>query len=130
MQVDSPATCNTLPSCVYKQISGTNPLQPSHAKIYPYSGKAIRPIGKLSLACEGPSHFESLEFHIIDSKDIPGKPALISGKDERTSWPNHFPQYACILVRNYTFILLPHIHTQELFRSMTYSLLQGQLQRS
>ena len=81
MQVDSEATCNTLPSSVYTKLSSAAPLQPSFAKIFPYSGKAIRPIGKVSLACEGPSHFETLEFQVIDSHDIPGKPALISGKD-------------------------------------------------
>ena len=81
MQVDSAATCYTLPSSVYTKLSSVAPLQPSFAKIFPYSGKAIRLIGKVSLACEGPSHFETLEFQVIDSHDIPGKPALISGKD-------------------------------------------------
>lgn len=53
MQVDSAAMCiNTLPSSVYKKILNTAPPQQSYAKIFPYSGKAIHPIGKVSLACE------------------------------------------------------------------------------
>ncbi|PFX27950.1 hypothetical protein AWC38_SpisGene7317 [Stylophora pistillata] len=66
---------------LYRKMSESAPLQPSHAKIFPYSGKPIYPLGKVSLACEGVSHFESLEFQIMDSKDIPGKPALISGRN-------------------------------------------------
>ena len=81
MQVDSAATCNTLPSSIYSKISDAAPLKPSRAKIFPYSGKAIHPVGRVSLACEGVTHFETLEFEVIDTKDIPGKPALISGKD-------------------------------------------------
>ena len=56
-------------------------MKPSRAKIFPYSGKAIHPVGRVSLACEGVTHFETLEFEVIDTKDIPGKPALSSGKD-------------------------------------------------
>ena len=81
MQVDSAATCNTISSTIYRKISEAAPLQPSHAKILPYSRKAIYPFGKVSLACEGVSHFENLEFQVMDSNDIHGKPALISGKD-------------------------------------------------
>ena len=81
MQVVSAATCNTLPSTIYRKISEAAPLQPSHAKIFPYSGMAIYLLGKVSLACEGVSYFETLEFQVMDSNDIPGKQALISGKD-------------------------------------------------
>lgn len=83
MQVDSAASCNTLPSSVFRKISATAPLRPSHVKIFPYSGEPIRPLGKVSLACEGVSHFETLEFQVIDSACIPGKPALISGRDSK-----------------------------------------------
>ena len=81
MQVDSAATCNTLPSSIYDQIARPNRMLPSRAKIVPYSGKPIRPLGKILLACEGNTHFETLEFQVIDCKDIPNKPALLSGKD-------------------------------------------------
>ena len=81
MQVDSAATCNTLPSRVYNKISGAPPLKSSRAKIVPYAGDALRPLGKVIMACEGTSQFEMLEFQVIDSKDIPDKPALLSGKD-------------------------------------------------
>ena len=79
--MDSAATCNTLPSSAYSKLPEAAPLKPSHAKIFPYSGNTIHPVGKVSLACEGVSHFETLEFEVIDSKDIPSKLALISGKD-------------------------------------------------
>ena len=52
MQVDSAATCNTLLSSIYRKMSETAPLQPSHAKIFPYSGNVIYPLGKVNLACE------------------------------------------------------------------------------
>ena len=78
MQVDSAATCNTLPSTVYNKISGAPPLKSSRAKIVPYAGEALSPLNKVSMACEGTSQFEMLEFEVIDSKDIPDKPALVS----------------------------------------------------
>ncbi|KAL9952146.1 hypothetical protein ACROYT_G039356 [Oculina patagonica] len=53
MQVDSVATCNTLPSSIYSKISDVAPLKPSHAKIVPYSEKAIHPVGRVSLAWTG-----------------------------------------------------------------------------
>lgn len=81
LQVDSAATCNTLPSPIDRKISESAPLQPSHAKIFPHSGKAIYSVGKVSLACEGASHFETLKVQVMDSKGIPEKPALTSSKD-------------------------------------------------
>ena len=81
MQVDSAASCNTLPSSVFRKISSAALLKPSHVRIFP--GKAIYSLGKVSLPCEGVSRFETLEFQVIDSACIPGKPALISGRDSK-----------------------------------------------
>ena len=81
MQVDSAASCNNLPSSVFMKISSVAPLKPSHMRIFPYSGEAIHPLGKVSLPCEGVSQFETLEFQVIDSACIPGKLAFISGRD-------------------------------------------------
>jgi hypothetical protein len=81
MQVDSAATCNTLPSEIYKKIAGSSPPKQSKSRILPYSGGVIHPVGKQTFACEGANSFETLEFEIISSNDIPGKPALLSGRD-------------------------------------------------
>ncbi len=81
MQVDSAATCNTLPSSIYSKLSCIESMKPSCARILPYSGDAIRPIGRQTLPCEGSGHFELLDFEIISSDDIPNKPALLSGRD-------------------------------------------------
>lgn len=81
MQIDSAATCNTLPSTVCEKIANLNQLRPSNSRILPYSGKPIRPLGRQLLACEGAHCFETLSFEVIDAKDIPDKPALLSGKD-------------------------------------------------
>ena len=83
VQVDSAATCNTMPSHMYRQLAMRKDLQPSNARIKPYAGDHIRPLGKQMLACEGNDCFHSLEFEVIDSADIPGKPALLSGKDSK-----------------------------------------------
>jgi hypothetical protein len=81
MQVDSAATCNTLPTNLYGKLGCQEPLKPSRARIHPYSGGAIRPVGKQSLVCEGTNNFQILDFEVIASTDIPDKPALLSGKD-------------------------------------------------
>ena len=82
MQVDSAATCNTLPSHVYEQLQCKTPMKNSRAHIAPYTaGAPIRPVGQQSFACEGTDSFQTLNFQILDSRDIPGKPALLSGKD-------------------------------------------------
>jgi len=80
MQVDSAATCNTLPSDVYDQIAPRHKLLPSRTKILPYGGAPISPIGRYEAACEGSHSYENLSFQVIDSRDIPNKPALLSGK--------------------------------------------------
>ena len=52
-----------------------------NARIMPYSGRAIRNKGRQMFLCEGDNKYETLDFETISSKDIPGKPALLSGKD-------------------------------------------------
>ena len=49
---------DTLSSSVFRKISSAAPLKPSHVRIFPYSGEAIHPLGKVSLICEGVSCFE------------------------------------------------------------------------
>ena len=43
IQVDSAATCNTLPYHLYRQLALKTELQKSNARIKPYSGSHIRP---------------------------------------------------------------------------------------
>ena len=81
VQLDCGATCSTLPSRMYDKLRCPHPLKPSRAKIYPYAGAPLRPIGKQTLVCEGRDNFELIDFEIIHDGDIPRKPALLSGVD-------------------------------------------------
>lgn len=83
LQVDSAATCNTLPSDMFHKILPNGKLKRSNAKIKPYSGDPFTPLGKQTLTCEGANDFVNLDFEVIDSAMIPGKPALLSGKDSK-----------------------------------------------
>ena len=109
MQVDSAASCNTLPSSVFRKISSAAPLKPSHVRIFPYSGEAIHPLGKVSLPCEGVSRFETLEFQVIDSACIPGKPALISGRDSKRLGLLKFHK-SRVFSSTTSDVKLPHVH--------------------
>ena len=42
------------------------------------------------LACESAHHYETPSFEVIDSWDIPDKPALLSGKDSQKLGLIHF----------------------------------------
>ncbi|XP_022808732.1 uncharacterized protein LOC111345717 [Stylophora pistillata] len=135
MQVDSAASCTTLPSSVFRKLSATAPLRPSHVKIFPYSGEPIRPLGKVSLACEGVSHFETLEFQVIDSAYIPGKPALISGRDSKRLGLLRFHKYR-VFSSPTSDVKLPRIHlassdqTTPLQSAATTDLQPGHLQQT
>ena len=109
MQVDSAASCNTLPSSVFRKISSAAPLKPSHVRIFPYSGEAIHPLDKVSLPCEGVSRFETLEFQVIDSACIPGKPALISGRDSKRLGLLKFHK-SRVFSSTTSDVKLPHVH--------------------
>ena len=109
MQVDSAASCNTLPSSVFRKISSAALLKPSHVRIFPYSREAIHPLGKISLPCEGVSRFETLEFQVIDSACIPGKPALISGRDSKRLGLLKFHK-SRVFSSTTSDVKLPHIH--------------------
>ena len=66
-----------------EKIASASKLQPSNARIKPYSGQSFQPLGKQVLACEGATSYEMLDFEVIDSDLIPNKPALLSGKDSK-----------------------------------------------
>ena len=105
MQVDSAPFCNTLPSSVFRKISSVALLEPS----FPYSGEAIHPLGKVSLPCEGVSRFETLEFQVIDLACIPGKLALISGRDSKRLVLLKFHK-SRVFSSTMSDINVPHIH--------------------
>jgi hypothetical protein len=82
VQVDSAASCNTMPSSLYEKLKCPTPLKRSRATITPYAANTIiHPLGKQTFLCEGTAQFETLDFQVIKSSDIPGKPALLSGRD-------------------------------------------------
>jgi hypothetical protein len=83
MQVNSAATRNTHPSRLYKQLYSRGKLKPSSAKIIPYSGKPIHPLGETTMLFEGTTRFEPLGFEVIDPGIINSKPGMLSGRDSQ-----------------------------------------------
>ena len=77
-QVDSAATCNTLPYHQFKKIGKDSDLQPTSSKLISYSGEAIRPLGKVTLVHQNPQFFMLMDFHVVD---LPRKPALLGLPD-------------------------------------------------
>ena len=77
-QVDSAATCNTLPYHQFKKIGKDSDLPPTSSKLISYSGEAIRPLGKVTLVHQNPQFFMLMDFHVVD---LPRKPALLGLPD-------------------------------------------------
>ena len=78
MQVDSAATCNTMPLDMYCKLAPLGELLPSKAKIKPYAGEVFSAMGRQTFSCEGADTYDLLDFEVIDSNLIPGKSALLS----------------------------------------------------
>ena len=84
-QVDSAATCNTLPYHHFKRIGKDVDLQPTSAKLISYSGESIRSLGKVTLVHQTPQFNMLMDFHVVD---LPCKPALLGLPDSiRLSLP-------------------------------------------
>ena len=80
-QVDTAATCNTMPFDMYKKFGGVSDLKPTKSTLFSYCGHSIKPLGIATLLCEAPTKFESITFQVVDNKDIQGKPALLGVSD-------------------------------------------------
>ena len=53
-------------------------MQPTFAKLISYSGKSIRPLGKVTLVHQTPQFYMLMDFHVVD---LPCKPALLGLPD-------------------------------------------------
>ena len=80
-QIDTAATCNTIPDYMLDYFTPKPNLLRSTAKLSPYSGPAIIPLGRVQLVCSRNNKYTLLEFQVIPSTKLRDKPALISGSD-------------------------------------------------
>ena len=65
-QVDSAATCNTLPHHHCKRIGKDVDLPPTSAKLISYSRESIRPLGKVTLVDQTPQFYMLMDFLVVD----------------------------------------------------------------
>ena len=77
-QVDTAATCNTLPYHLFRQIGQDSDLRPTSVKLVSYSGETIKPRGKVTLVCQRPECYMLLDFHVVE---LVNKPALLGLSD-------------------------------------------------
>lgn len=82
-QIDTAATCNTIPDSLLYHFPTKPKITRSSAVLSPYSGPPIKPIGKTQLVCNRNNKYELLEFQVIPSAQLLDKPALISGTDSK-----------------------------------------------
>ena len=78
-QIDSAATCNTMPlNWLRKNFPGCK-LGKTLATICTYGNQKIAPKGQVTLCCEAKGKFHLLDFLVVDVAEE--KPALLSGCD-------------------------------------------------
>ena len=78
LQMDTAATCNTLPYHMFQQLGNKSQLQRTSSKLVSYSGASIKPLGKISLEHKSTSSYTLLDFQVVD---LPNKPALLGLPD-------------------------------------------------
>ena len=80
-QIDTAATCNTIPENMLHNLQKNPPLQKSHTCLIPYGGPPIKPKGQIRLVCSRNEKFHLLNFQVLPEDTFQSKPALISGAD-------------------------------------------------
>ena len=80
-QVDTAATCNTMPLDIYLKFGSVNALKPTRSTLFSYCGNPIKPLGTVTLLCEAPKKFEFITFQVVDNKVLKNKPALLGAAD-------------------------------------------------
>ena len=78
VQVDSAATCNTMPYSVFRKLGTAKDLGKSSATLVSYCGETIKSRGKANLLYSSPEGYDTIEFEVVD---LPGKPALLGLPD-------------------------------------------------
>ena len=77
-QIDSAASCNTLPSNLLSSIPWAK-LAPTKTVIIPYASPPIKPIGQITLIASKGNTTCNLTFQVIDTD----QPALLSAEDSK-----------------------------------------------
>ena len=80
-QVDTAASCNTMPFEMFQKMADISDLSTSKSLLHTYSGDIIKPLGKITTVCELPNTIDTIEFEIVDNRDIKNKPALLGIND-------------------------------------------------
>ena len=80
-QVDTAASCNTMPYELFLKVGSHNDLCPSKSTLLSYSGDTIKPLGRVTLLYESSDKYETLQFEVIDSKGLENRPALLGVND-------------------------------------------------
>jgi transposase InsO family protein len=80
-QIDTAASCNTMPLDTFLLFGKRSDLHPSKSTLVSYSGNIITPVGKVTLLVESPESFDTLDFEVVDMKDVKHKPALLGITD-------------------------------------------------
>ena len=84
-QIDSAATCNTLPLPTLRQITDPDHpdcgIRPSKSNIKMYNNASTHPVGIIDLTCERNGKQNQLQFQIVDGPEFNNKPPLLSGSD-------------------------------------------------
>ena len=84
-QIDSAATCNTIPLKFIHQIvdprDRVHGLRTSSSTIRMYNDEITRPVGVIDLVCMKGNNCLNLQFQVLDGKQFDSKPPLLSGTD-------------------------------------------------
>ena len=80
-QIDSAATCNTISEESVAKCFPDVTLNKSRYILHPYGDSQPTPLGQITLLCEKFNKYHTLEFQVLPTRIITGKPALLSGKD-------------------------------------------------
>ncbi len=68
LQVDSAATCNTMPLDMFLKVGQMSDLKRSKATLVSYSGNTIKPVGQVYLMCETDNRFETIMFEVVQGQ--------------------------------------------------------------
>ena len=81
-QIDTAATCNTMPSSTLRLFFPDAEIKRSPYRLHPYgNSKPLHPIGQVKLLCETHNKFDNLTFQVLPDSCMGIKPALLSGSD-------------------------------------------------
>jgi transposase InsO family protein len=80
-QIDTAASCNTMPLNMFLLIGKHSDLRPSKSTLMSYSGDVIKTVGKVTLMSESSEKYDTLDFEVIDTTAMQNKPALLGMVD-------------------------------------------------